>query len=103
MTVMQIRCDRCGKSMETERHEIPLQWRPRPASLPRDSATSDPAINLCEPCFDDLHEWFDGSDKLIPDDRCTLSPEPMVEDKMSRLMGWVPVSHCQTRRLLRSC
>ena len=58
MTVMQIRCDRCGEIIETGRHKLTLQCEPRPASSSRDSATSDPAIDLCKPCFDDLHQWF---------------------------------------------
>ena len=55
---MQIRCDRCGEIIETDRQEITLQCGPGPASWPRDLATSDPAIDLCKPCFDDLYEWF---------------------------------------------
>ena len=58
MTVMQIRCDGCGEIIKTGRHKLTLQCEPRPAISSRDSATSDPAINLCKPCFDDLHEWF---------------------------------------------
>ena len=58
MTVMQIRCDRCGEIIETGRHKLTLQCEPRPASSSRNSATSDPAIDLCIPCFDDLHQWF---------------------------------------------
>jgi len=61
MTVMQIRCDRCGEIIETGRHKLTLQCEPRPASSWRDSATSDPAIDLCKPCFDDLHQWFEES------------------------------------------
>jgi len=56
MTVMQIRCDRCGEISETGRHKLTLQCEPRPASSSRDSATSDPAIDPCKPCFDDLHQ-----------------------------------------------
>ena len=58
MTVMQIRCDRCGEISETGRHKLTLQCEPRSAISSRDFATSDPTINLCKPCFDDLHEWF---------------------------------------------
>ena len=58
MTVMQIRCDGCGEIIKTGRHKLTLQCEPRPTISSRDSATSDPAINLCKPCFDDLHEWF---------------------------------------------
>jgi len=58
MTVMQIHCDRCGEIIETDRHKLSLECGPRPASGPRNPATSDPAIDLCKPCFDDLHEWF---------------------------------------------
>jgi hypothetical protein len=58
MTVIQIRCDRCGEIIETGRHKLTLQCEPRPESSSRDSATSDPAIDLCKPCFDDLHQWF---------------------------------------------
>ena len=58
MSVMQIRCDRCGEIIETGHHKLTLQCEPRPAIWSRDSATSDPAIDLCKPCFDDLHEWF---------------------------------------------
>ena len=58
MSVMQIRCDCCGETIETGHHKLTLQCEPRPAISSRDSATSDPAINLCKPCFDELHEWF---------------------------------------------
>lgn len=58
MTAMQVHCDRCGENIETDCQQIPLQCGPRPASWPRDPATSDPAIVLCKPCFDELCEWF---------------------------------------------
>ena len=58
MTVMQIHCDCCGKIIETDRHELTLQCGPRLEIGPPNTATSDPAIDLCKPCFDDLHEWF---------------------------------------------
>ena len=32
--------------------------RTAPEIGPPNTATSDPAIDLCKPCFDDLHEWF---------------------------------------------
>jgi len=78
MTVMQIRCDRCGEIIETGRHKLTLQCEPRPAISSRDSATSDPGINLCKPCFDELHEWFAESwststHRLRPPDRSPLA------------------------------
>ena len=69
MSVMQIRCDCCGEIIETGHHKLTLQCELHPAISSRDSATSDPAIDLCKPCFDDLHEWFAQSwSSTMPED-----------------------------------
>jgi len=69
MSVMQIRCDCCGEIIETGHHKLTLQCELSPAISSRDSATSDPAIDLCKPCFDDLHEWLaeSWSSTIIPE------------------------------------
>ncbi|MGA2706519.1 MAG: hypothetical protein ABSH35_36355 [Isosphaeraceae bacterium] len=69
MSVMQIRCDCCGEIIETGHHKLTLQCELSPAISSRDSATSDPAIVVCKPCFDDLHEWFaeSWSSTIIPE------------------------------------
>lgn len=42
-------------------------------------------------------------ESLVIDDRCDLSPAALVESKLSRMLGgaMLPVSHLQTRGLLR--
>ena len=84
MSVMQIRCDCCGEIIETGHHKLTLQCKLRPAISSRDSATSDPAIDLCKPCFDDLHEWFAESwSSTIPEDVMRRSTSLPAETESS--------------------
>ena len=82
MSVMQIRCDCCGEIIETGHHKLTLKCELRPAISSRDSATSDPAIDLCKPCFDDLHEWFAESwSSTIPEGRHAEVDVALGEDR----------------------